>query len=109
MTVNTPRIFGQIKPTNTEQPSLLYTVQTSTRAQVTIFVCNQESPAEFFRIALIPSGQSFAAARYIAWDTPLTGNGVFSVSGIGMNQGDSVWVKSANGNLSFTATGIELS
>jgi hypothetical protein len=109
MTINTPRIFGQIKPTDTDQPNLLYTVQLGTRAQVTIFVCNQENIPEFFRIALIPNGQGFAAARYIAWDTPLIGNAVFSVSGIGMNQGDSIWVKSNSGNLSFTATGIELS
>lgn len=109
MSVNTPRIFGQLKPTDTITPTLLYSVAVNTRAQVTLFVCNQSSDIEFFRIALVPSGGTLINARYIAWDSPLAGNGVFSVSGIGLNQGDSIWVRSNFGNLSFTATGLQLS
>jgi len=109
MSINTPRIFGQLKPTDTVNPTILYTVSTNTRAQVTMFVCNQEADIEFFRIALVPFGGTLITARYIAFDSPLAGNGVFSVSGIGLNQGDSIWVKSASGNLSFTATGVQLS
>lgn len=109
MTVNTPRIFGQLKPTDTVNPTILYSVATNTRAQVTLFVCNQSADIEFFRIALVPAGGTLITARFIAWDSPLAGNGVFSVSGIGLNQGDSIWVKSNSGNLSFTATGLQLS
>jgi hypothetical protein len=108
MSTNTPRIFGQLKPSDTSTAQVLYTVPANTRAQVTVFVCNQNADIEFFRIALVPAGGSLIAARYIAWDSPLAGNGVFSVSGIGLNQGDSIWVKSDQGNLSFTATGIQL-
>jgi hypothetical protein len=72
-------------------------------------VCNQNSDIEFFRIALVPSGGTLINARYIAWDSPLAANGLFSASGIGLNQGDSIWVRSNFGNLSFTATGIQLS
>lgn len=108
MTVNTPKIFAQLKPTDTTNVTQMYSVPSGRRAQVTIFVCNQSGSAEFFRIALVPSGGTPTTARFIAWDTPLTGNGVFSVTGIGLDSGESLWVKSATGALSFTATGIEL-
>ena len=113
MSVSTPKIFGQSKPADTVTPSVLYTVSTNTSAQVTLFVCNQSSDVEFFQIALVPAGGTLTPPtgqiRYLAYDSPLAGNGVFSVSGIGVTQGDSIYVKSAYGNLSFTATGIQLS
>lgn len=109
MTVNTPRIFAQLKPTDTTNVTVMYTVPTGKKAQVTLFVCNQDSPVEFFRIAVVPVAATVTAARYVAYDTVLTGNGVFSVTGIGLDSGESLWVKSSFGNLSFTATGIEWS
>ncbi len=109
MTVVTPKIFAQLKPSDTSNVNLLYTVPSGKRAQVTIFICNQGSNFEAFRIALVPSGGSPVTARFIAWDTPLIGNGVFSMTGIGLDVGESLWVKSSFGQLSFTATGIEMS
>jgi hypothetical protein len=111
MTINTPRIFGQLKPSlqPNDPPVSLYTVATNTRAQVTIFVCNLSSQIDSFKIALVQSGSGLSDARYIAWETPLVGNGVFSVSGIGLNQGDAIFVRSSNNTLSFTATGVQLS
>ena len=109
MTVNTPRIFSQLMPSNIEIPTVLYTVPVNTRAQVTMFVCNQSSDVEFFRIALVPFGGTLIDARYVAFDSPLAGNGVFSMSGIGLSQGDSIHVRSNFGRLSFTATGLQLS
>lgn len=111
MTTNTPRIFGQLKPTDTANMTRLYQVPVNTRAQVTMFVCNQDDVAEYFRIALVPNPGdvlNLTTARYIAYDAILAPNGVFSVSGIGLNQGDAIWVKSTYGQLSFTATGIQL-
>lgn len=105
--MNTPKIFGQLKPSNTEDASMLYEVTNNTRAQITVFVCNQSDSVELFRIALVPANTTLIAARYIAYDSPLAANGVFSVSGIGLNAGDAIWVKSQQGALSFTATGIE--
>ena len=109
MSMNTPRIFNQLSPSDTGIMNLLYTVATNTRAQVTLFVCNRDADAEFFRIALVPSGGTLINASYIAYDSILAPHGVFSVSGIGMNVGDAIYVKSARGYLSFTATGIQLS
>lgn len=109
MTITTPRIFAQLKPTDTVNESRLLQVSEATQAQVTLYVCNQGGSVEYFRIALVPANSVLATPRYIAYDTPLTGNGVFSVTGIGLSDGDAIWVKSTFGNLSFTATGIEFS
>lgn len=109
MATSLPKIFGQLKPINVVSPNLLYSAPANKQAQVTIFVSNQSVTQEYFRIALVPNGQPVSAARYIAFDTPLIGYGVFAVTGIGLDTGDSIFVKSQLGNLSFTATGIEFS
>lgn len=106
--ITTPKIFNQVKATNPAVTYQLYEVPAGRSAQVTLFVCNQNSAVENVRIALVKSTDTLESARYIAWDTPLVGNGVFSVSGIGLDSLDRIFVKSNLGNLSFTATGIEL-
>lgn len=109
MTIVTPQIFGQIKPSNTSSPTLLYTVPFGVQAQLTIFVCNQGNSFDSFRIALVPNGQTITSARYLAYDTPLINNGVFAVAGIGMGSGDSILVQSGNAGIAFTATGMQYS
>jgi hypothetical protein len=104
MTVTTPKILGQSKPL---VATILYTVPVNTQAQVTIFSANQSTNMDNLTIALIPSGQTLGAARYIAYRTPLIGNGILAMSSIGLNTGDQIYVFSNNGNISFTATGIE--
>jgi hypothetical protein len=102
----TPKIFGQAKPpagVTTE----LYTAPVNKRAQVTIFICNQVSNTENFFIQL-RRGQDLPTT-YISYNTVLISNGVFAFSSIGLDSGESIWVKSAGGNASFTATGIEFS
>lgn len=105
----TPRIFAQAKPSGSPNESLLYTLPFGTTGQVTLFVCNQSNAVDFFRIALVPTGGNVNTARYVAYDTPITGNGVFAMSGIGLSSNDSIYIKSQNGDLSFTATGVEYS
>jgi hypothetical protein len=108
MTTVTPMIFGQIKP-STPTPTAVYTVPQGAQAQLTLFVYNQGSGFDNFRIALVPNGQTITTARYLAYDTPLINNGVFALAGIGLNSGDTVFVQSANGGVSFTATGMQYS
>lgn len=112
----TPKIFGQLKPTDTVNDNLLYQVPANKQAQVTILVANQSSDAEAFRIALVPSASLTSPVpetlqsnpiNYIAYDTELIGNGVFAFSSLGLNSGDAIYVKSQNANVSFVATGIE--
>ena len=109
MTITTPRIFAQLKPVDTINETRLLLMNPGTQGQITLYVCNQSNSVEFFRIALVPDGGVLATARFIAYDTQLTGNGVFSVAGIGLSAGDAIWVKSSSGDLSFTATGIQFS
>lgn len=101
-----PKIFGQAKP-DADVLTVLYTVPVGKRAQVTIFVCNQNNSAETFSIQL--RRQLDLPETYISYNTILISNGVFAFSSIGLDIGESVWVKSTYGNASFTATGIEFS
>ena len=109
----TPRIFNQLKPTNTLQSTLLYSVPAGQQAQLTIIVCNQTAALENFRIAVVQAPQNPGnqpdISNYIAYDTPLIGNGIFAISGIGLNSSDQIWIRSQLGNVSFTATGIQFS
>ncbi len=115
MTINTPKIFGQAKPPASgtgggpETALTLYTVPTGKQAQVSIFVCNQMNDVDTFRVAIVQAATALTTARYIAWDTPIVANGVFSLSGIGLNSGERILIRSQFGFLSFTATGVELS
>lgn len=108
MATSTPRIFGQSKPIGTVS-TILYTVPVNRQAQVTLFISNQSGSADNFQVALVQAGQTLGTARYIAYDTPLIGNGVFALTGIGLNSQDTIHVRSQLGNLSFTATGVEFS
>ena len=107
MTTTTPQIFGQAKPVANIQTNLL-TVGLSEQAQISLFVCNQGSNQDNFSIELIPDGDSPDLSRYIAYNTPILANGVFAVAGVSLNSGDSVWVKTTNGNCSITATGFSI-
>jgi|APCry1669192319_1035405.scaffolds.fasta_scaffold04272_2 hypothetical protein len=107
MTTTNPRIFGQAKPVQLI-PVTLCTIPLAAGAQISLFVCNQDSTVDQFSIELIPSGDSPDPSRYIAYLTPILGNAVFAVAGVSMSSGDSIVVVSTNGNCSFTATGFEL-
>lgn len=106
MSTTTPKIFGQAKPA-AATPTTLFTVPGASTAQVNIYVANQSSAIDRFNIELIPSGQSPDDKQYIAYDTPLTGNGVFSVAGIALSGGDMVMVSTTSGNCSITGTGLQ--
>jgi hypothetical protein len=100
----TPKIFGQAFPAagvTTE----LYTAPVNKRAQVTIFVCNQDNSAENFSIQL--RRELATNETYISRNTVLASNGVFAFSSIGLDSGQSIYVQSVGGKASFTATGIE--
>jgi hypothetical protein len=106
MATTTPRIFGQSKPLGTVDTAL-YVVPSNRQAQITIFIANQDGNFDTFQVALVQAGQTLTTARYIAFNTPLMGNGVFALTGIGLNSQDTIFVRSNLGNLSFTATGVE--
>lgn len=104
----TPRIFGQNKP-DPNVDTNLFTVGNTTKAQISIFVCNQGDDWERFNVALVPSNQSEQPENYLAYNTLISKNAVMAFSGIYLNSGDKVQVSSVGGHCSFTATGIEFS
>ena len=108
MTQTTPKILGQKKPDPSVETNL-FTVTLTHQCQLSIFACNQSSSFDQINIALVPFGQTETAVSYIAYQTTLFGNGVFSFSGLFLNSGDSVVVFSTNGTTSFTATGMDVS
>ena len=106
MTTTTPKIFGQAKPVANVETTLLTTAYTS-QAQLSIFVANQSDAIDRFSIEIIPFDTSPDLSRFIAYNTPLLGNGIFAVSSVALNGGDQVIVSTANGDCSFTATGLQ--
>ena len=105
MTTTTPQIFGQALPVALVQTNLL-TVPSGAQAQINMFVCNQGAVYDYFSIELIPSGDNPDPSRFVAFNTPILPHGVFSMAGISLNSGDVVVVSTANGQCSFTATGM---
>lgn len=107
MPTTIPKILGQNKP-DPGVDTNLFTVPTGKQAQFSLFVCNQGSEIDRFTIALIPAGEAELPSSYIAFDTPLIGHAVFAASGLYLNGDDQVKVICQNGQISFTATGIEV-
>lgn len=106
MATQTLRIFGQNKP-DAGISTNLFTVTGLNQVQTSIFIANQGLDYDRFFVALIPASTSEQPENFIAYNTPLSGGGVLAFSGIYLNSGDSVWVKSELGTVSFTATGVD--
>ena len=108
MSTTIPSIIGQNYPAAGVDTNL-FTVPLNQQVQFSIFVCNQSSSYDYFTIALVKSGGQTSPelpSTFIAYNTPLVNNGVFSASGLYLNSGDQVRVMSTNGSCSFNATGI---
>lgn len=107
MASTAPKLLGQKKPAANVETNL-FTVAGGHQVQFSIFVCNQSAVLDRFTVALIPDGGTLSTANYIAYQTPIIGNGVFSASGLYLGSGDMVEVTSGGGNVSITATGIDI-
>ena len=105
----TPQILGQGIPT-AGVDTLIASVPGAATAQMSIFICNQSSVLEQVSIALVPGTQTTPPSdqlyNYIAYNTPIIGNGIFSFSGIFLNTGDTIRMKTINGTASVTVTGV---
>ena len=105
----TPRIFAQ-QYAPTEASPALYTVEASHFAQLGIFISNHSPVMDYVSVALVPSTQNATSNKnYIAYNTPLIGNGVLAFASISLGSGDSIHVVSVTGSSSFTATGMDFS
>jgi hypothetical protein len=101
------KILGQSKPAGAT-PTVLYT-STGVQSNVNVFIANQAAAADAFRLAITKSGQVLAAKDYLAYDMPIAANYTLNFTGIALASGDFINVYSTSGNVSFNATGIEIS
>lgn len=103
----TSKILGKSKPAaglDTE----IYTVPVATQAQANLFICNQTNAAETYRVALIESGGALSDDDYLVYDDSLPANYSRVLTGIALNTGEKISVRSTAGNISFVATGLEI-
>ena len=106
----TYKILGQSATTATSN-TVLYTVPTGANTVVSsVVICNRNAGANcVYRVAAQTAGAAMANSHYIAFDAPIAALDTVSLSlGITLGAGDVLGVYTANGNLTFTAFGSEI-
>ena len=104
------KVLGQVNPAATTATDL-YTVPGSTQAVIsTIVVANLAGTQATFRISLRVAGATASNKQYIAYDVTVPANdSIILTLGIALSATDVVTVYASTANLSFTATGSEIS
>ena len=105
----TYKVLGQSAPSATTNTSL-YIVPSSTSTIIsTLTVCNRDTSAGTFRIAVRPGGASLANSHYIVYDSSIAANDTVTFTlGITLATTDVITVYASSANISFNAFGSEL-
>jgi len=107
----TIKVLGQAALT-AETDTDVYTVPSATAAVLsTIVVCNRDSSANTFRIAVRPVGATIANEHYLAYDVPLAANDSTTLTlGVTLGAADVVTVYGgASSAISVSVFGTEIS
>lgn len=104
------KILGQSAPAATTATDL-YTVPASTQTVVsTMVVANRAASQATFRISIRVAGAASTNKQYLAYDVAVPANdSIILTLGVALATGDVITVYGSNANLSFTATGSEIS
>lgn len=69
---------------------------------LTLVICNQSATGDTFRLSLAPHLTADVPEHCLFYDYPLLGNDTFfAAMEFALNQGDGLYVRSANGTSSF--------
>ena len=104
------KVLGQSAP-SAITATTLYTVPSATDTIIsTITVCNRDTVAGTYRIAVRPAGATLANQHYVAYDISLPANTTDTLTlGLTLDATDVVTVYASTANFSFNAYGSEIS
>lgn len=103
------KVLGQANPAATTATTI-YTVPAANSAIVsTLNICNLNSSAGSFRIAVRPAGATLANVHYLAYDTVVPANNSISYTiGMSLAATDVVTVYANTALVSFSLFGTEI-
>lgn len=103
------KVLGQSAPSATTNVDL-YTVPASKEVVVSnIFVANRAATDATFRVAVVPSGETFGNQHYLAYDVAVVANDTTQISsGITGQAGDVIKIYASSADLSFSVFGTEV-
>lgn len=104
----TYKTLGQSTPAATTDTTL-YTVPAATSTVCSsLVVCNQNTTASTYRVAVRPAGAAIAGQHYLVYDASLPGNSSDTFTlGITLAATDVVTVRASTTLLSFGLWGVE--